>query len=82
MINIKDVVTLDDNNDYIVASKADLDYKQYFLLVDMNNNQNIKFCYIEEDEMVQITDNETCNKLLPLFYKASKEALEDELKTN
>ncbi len=79
MIDINDIITLDDNNEYIVTSKAALNNKTYFLLVDINNNSNIKFCYIDKDEMVEISDKDTCSKLLPLFYKASKEALNDEI---
>ena len=37
--------------------------------MDVNVNSNIKFCYEEDDELIEIDDNKFITKLLPLFYK-------------
>lgn len=68
-INNKDILTLDDNNEYVVVSKANYDNKIYYYLVDIANDKNIKFCYIYEDNLIEVSDNELITKLLPLFLK-------------
>lgn len=75
MIEIKDILTLDDNNDYVVVSKINYENKIYYYLVDNNDNNNLKFCYEENNELVEITDKDLNTKLLPLFLEASKEEL-------
>ncbi len=75
MIDIKDIITLDDNCEYVVSSKAEYGNKQYFILTNINNNEDIKICYLDDDDMVLVTDNNTFSKLLPLFYKNVKETL-------
>ena len=67
-INIKDILKLSDDNKYVVASKVYYDGKDYLYLVDINNNNNLKFCYLDNDELVEITDKELNTKLLPLFF--------------
>ena len=52
-INIKDILTLSDNNDYIVISKVDYNNKTYYYLLDKNDSGNILFCYLENDELVE-----------------------------
>ncbi len=56
IINIKDLLTLDDNNEYVVISKINYDNKNYYYLLDKNNNDNFKFCYEDNDELVEIDD--------------------------
>ena len=46
-IDIKDIITLSDDNEYIVTSKAVYDNKIYYFLVDINDNSNMKFLYEE-----------------------------------
>ncbi len=68
-INIKDILTLDDDNDYMVISKAKYNNKNYYYLMDNNNSTNILFCYEDKDELVEIKDKDLTTKLLPLFFK-------------
>ena len=68
-MDIKDVLTLSDGNSYVIASKVDYNYKIYLYLVDINNYQNIKFGYLDNDEVVIIKDKELIQKLLPLLLK-------------
>ena len=77
IINIKDTLTLDDNNEYVVVSKVSVDDKNYFYLIDKNDNSNVKFCYQDNDELVELNDKELVTRLLPLFVENAKEELED-----
>ena len=75
-INIKDTLTLDDNNEYVVISKVNYDGKNYYYLLDKNNMENFKFCYEDNEELVEIEDKELNTKLLPLFVEASKKEVD------
>ena len=77
IINIKDTLTLDDNNEYVVVSKINVDDMNYFYLIDKNDNSNLKFCYQDKDELVELNDKELVTRLLPLFVENAKGELED-----
>ena len=64
-MDIMDILTLSDGNEYIIASKADYDYKIYLCLVDIKNSKNIKFCYLDNDEVV-LVKKENLNEVLAL----------------
>lgn len=67
-MNIKDMLTLSDGNKYVIASKVDYDYKIYLCLVDINNNDNVKFCYLDNDEVVLVKKEDLTESLkLKLF---------------
>ena len=74
-IDIKDILTLDDNNKYVVVSKVYYEGKDFLYLVDVNNNANLKFCYVDNDELVESNDKELNTKLLPLFFDEIKDML-------
>lgn len=74
-MDIKDVVTLDDNNKYVIASKINYESKNYYYLVDIKNPVNLMFCYEVNGELVEIDDKSLITKLLPLFIDASKDLL-------
>ena len=76
IINIKDTLTLDDNNEYVVISKIYYDNKNYYYLLDKNNNNNFKFCYEDNDELVEIDDKELTTKLLPLFVEVAQKEVD------
>ena len=77
MINIKDILTLDDGNKYVVASKATYNDNMYYLIIDTNNSSNIKFCYIDNDELVESANRITNTEILPLFYENVRNVLND-----
>ena len=77
IINIKDTLTLDDNNEYVVVSKVNADNRNYFYLIDKNDNANVKFCYQDNDELVELNDKELVTRLLPLFVENVKGEFED-----
>ena len=74
-IEMKDIITLDDDNEYVVTSKTNYEDKTYYFLVDKNNVSNIKFCYEDKDELVESSNKELNTKLLPLFYKTMKDII-------
>ena len=67
-MDIKDILTLSDGNQYEVVGKTAYEYKIYLYLQDINNN-NIKFCYLDNDEVVVIDDNDLIVKLLSLLLE-------------
>ena len=71
-----DVLTLEDKNEYVVVSKVLYEDKNYMFLVDINNNKNIKFCYQDNDEVVESEDKDLNSRLLPLFYEQAKAIIE------
>ncbi len=72
IINIKDTLTLDDNNEYVVISKINYESKNYYYLLDKNNKENFKFCYEDKEELVEVDDKQLATKLLPLFVEVAK----------
>ncbi len=81
-IEIKDVLTLDDNNEYVVASKANYAGKVYYYLVDIKEPKNLMFCYEDNGDLVESIDKELNTELLPMFYEASKDLLKEFLNEN
>ncbi len=79
-IEYQDIVTLSDNNKYVVASKAKYNDNDYVYLVDINNPSNLKFMRVEKDscltELDLEKDKDILTKLVPLFYKNSKKDIE------
>lgn len=75
MIDVKDVLTLEDDKKYVVVSKIDYENKVYFYLVGVEEITDVKFGYIDNDEFVEINDKELVTKLLPHFYKDVKKNL-------
>lgn len=72
IINIKDTLTLDDNNEYVVISKINYESKNYYYLLDKNNKENFKFCFEDKEELVEVDDKQLATKLLPLFVEVAK----------
>ena len=75
MIDVKDVLTLEDDKKYVVVSKIDYENKVYFYLVGVEEITDVKFGYLDNDEFVEINDKELVTKLLPYFYKDVKNNL-------
>lgn len=71
-IDIKDVITLSNNIKYIVSSKASLDGKTYYLLVNIDNISDFKIFYLDNNDMVVSKDEDVNDKLFPLFYENNR----------
>lgn len=76
-IDIKDIFTLSDNNEYIVISKTNYQNKTYYYLVDTNNLENLKFCVEDNDSLIEILDQELIRTLIPLLANEIKDDFKD-----
>lgn len=77
MINVKykDILTLDDNHEYVVSGVAQYNDNNYLYLVDINNNSNIKFAEFNNNLIIELNkdkDSKLINILLPLFLQSTK----------
>ena len=73
-IEIKDIITLNDYNEYIVVGKTNYQDNAYYFLIDKNDNENMKFCLknSERNSLQEIYDMKIVQILLPLFIKSSE----------
>ena len=76
-INIKDLITLDGINRYVVASKVLYENINYYYLININNNKDILFCYEDINELVEIEDNDLIQRLIPLFFQNTRNILKE-----
>lgn len=77
MINVKDSLVLDDDNEFVVVGKATYNNIEYYYILDKYNNSNYKFCYLDKEELVEIEDEELTKILLPLLLDSAKEEIEN-----
>ena len=75
-MNLKDLVSLDDKNTYVVVQKIDFEGKVYYYLVDIEKSDNIKFGYQDNDEFVEVKDSYLIQKLVSMFGKETPVELE------
>ncbi len=71
MLNIKDTITLNNDDEYVVVSKASYNNKIYYYLIEHNNISNVLLCYENGEELSKLTDKELIKKIMPLFIKAT-----------
>ena len=81
-IDIKDLITLDGINRYVVASKVLYENINYYYLININNNKDIFFCYEDINELVEIEDNDLIQRLIPLFFQNTRNILKEYLNNN
>ncbi len=69
-INIQDIITLNDNNEYVVVSKIEIKNKEYICIIDINDKTNIKYAEVKKEYISIINNNEEelLNTIIPLFY--------------
>ena len=77
MINIKDTLILDNDNEYVVVCKTNFKNKIYYYILNNDDNSDFKFCYQENDDLVEIEDYKLIKELIPLFFNSVKEVLID-----
>ena len=66
-IEKNDLITLSDSNKYIVINKVNYNDIDYYYIADINNTENLKFCYIIDDELVIVNDSDLLITLVRLF---------------
>ena len=79
-IDIKDTVTLSDDNSYVVVSKVIYEGSTYYYLLDRNNQENIKFCVENtiNSSFLEVDNTDLIQRLLPLFVESSTKAITEE----
>lgn len=72
-IDIKDTITLDNDKEYVVVSKANYKDKIYYFLIDINDNSNVKFCYEKSSNnaLIEIDDADLIKTLLPILTESA-----------
>ena len=64
MFEKNSLLTLADNNEYVVVDKYEENGTIYVYLVDINNNQNTIFGKLDNDEIVKITDIDELERMV------------------
>ena len=67
MININDTLTLDDNCEYVVLSKANLNNLEYYYLINLKDKNEVKICYFNGEDLIESFDKDINTKLLQMF---------------
>lgn len=90
-IDIKDVITLDDDNEYVVVSKVNYNDETFFYIVNTNisedNNEdgNVGFKILklnkENQKLAEFDDENLVKTLIPLFFKETASYIEAEKAT-
>jgi len=75
-INKNDFITLSDNIKYLVVSKVNYQDMEYYYLVDINNNSNIKFVTFENDEVLDVDNSEVLDEIFKLMIIDLKENID------
>ena len=65
-IELKDILTLDNNKEYVVLSKTFYNNVEYYYLMELKNRDEIKFCYLDGEDLVESLDKELNTVLLQM----------------
>lgn len=79
-VEIKDIITLDNANKYIVVSRAVYNDETYFFLVNTNQNDDSKILKLDKTngELFEFDDKNLFNVLTPLFLEETVKVLNAE----
>ena len=67
IIEPKDVLTLDDDKEYVVIDKLLNGFLEYYYLVNKDNVSDYKFCYLDGEDMVEVLSENSKADLVVLF---------------
>ena len=83
-IDIKDLVTLDNDIEYLVTSKTTYENEEYFYLVNNKDNNDFKILRFNKsnNKLIEFDNQDLIKKLLPLFVKATLNSIKDENSNN
>ena len=68
-INEKDIIRLDDENNYIVVKKNIYDNVTYYYIANINDMKKTKFLYEEGNELVELEDEQTMEKVIVKMFE-------------
>ena len=71
---IRDIIAFSDGNNYEIASKTEYQDQIYYLLVDANNDENVKLCkQIPDEKEFLLEETHDADLLVILLPKFAKE---------
>ena len=71
-VEVNNIVTLDNDADYLVTNKLDYENNTYFAICNLNDNKDLKIVRQEGNELVEFFDFELLTKLVCLFDSQNK----------
>lgn len=74
-LEIQDIITLNDGNEYQIISKTEHEGLTYYYLTDMNDLDNIKFVFENENKLTEIDEPDVISALLPKLYDKIKDRI-------
>ena len=66
-IKTKSILTLEDNKKYLVIGITDYENEKYFYVADISDASNLMFLKQVNDNLKEIKDDETLEKIIPLL---------------
>lgn len=69
MLEKEEILTLDNNKEYVVVSTLDYDNSHYVYLINIKDKKDFMFCKFENNELIKITDNNLVERLMHLFVE-------------
>lgn len=73
MINVGEILTLDDNNKYVVVYTTNIDSKDYAYLINQDDLSKTMFCEYIDSHLEEVEDEETISKILKKFMESKKD---------
>lgn len=67
MFEKESILTLADNNKYTVVDQFNYNGKNYIYLIDINNNKNIIFGKLENDEIIELSDPDEIEQVIQMI---------------
>ncbi len=67
MLSKGEILTLDNNKEYVVVASRVMDNINYTFLINDQDYSDFMFCEYKNDNLKEIVDDELVNKLLELF---------------
>lgn len=71
-VEVNNIVTLDNDADYLVTNKLDYENNTYFAMCNLNDDKDLKIVRQEGNELVELFDFELLTKLVCLFDSQNK----------
>jgi len=76
MINIGYILTLKDNKRYVVTGKVKHKDMTYYELGNINDMEDILYCYLDEGKLCILENQELITILIPLFRLSLENVIE------
>ena len=68
-IDINDIITLEDNIEYVICNKTKYKNNIYYHICELGNPNNFKYCYFKGNDFLEITNKKEIELLTILFAK-------------